>query len=711
MHVELFILVISTLISIVVGLFVFAKNPRSAVSQAYSALTTFIVLYSVFNYFSLQTADRLLLIRMVVMFALLAVYFQYLLICILVDSFNKKRQLILFSGAFILSLLSLTPLVFSGLSDDVSPVPVPNILAPVFIIFFICLVALTFLKLVKSLQKSSPQKRSQLQMLIVGMIPIFAISPITGFVMPILFKNPNLIFLSPVYGAFFVCMVGYAIIKHKLFDIRLVVARALIYLLSIATIGLLYGAVVFGLGALFIDMSNISYLQASFFIIFALVVATTYAPIIRFFNKYTNKLFYQDAYDTQEVLDQVGKIIVGSIDLHKIQESSLKVLSRTFRSTYCGFILKEGSEIRVKDFIGETPSFNEVLLTKIIEKSKKQEVLYDEIEHTATQLAQTMRAENISLIMPLITKNEIIGYFVAGPKKSGSIYNDQDKKLLKIIANELAVALQNAQRFEEIQAFNITLQHKVEEATRELKQTNKKLIALDDAKDEFISMASHQLRTPLTSIKGYISMMLEGDLGKTSPQQKQALKEAFTSSQRMVFLISDFLNVSRIKTGRFVIEPKEIDLSLMVSEELIQLKEMAEAKSITLQYDAPHNFPKVMLDDNKTRQVMMNMIDNAIYYTLSGGTVTVQLYTVNKDIFFKVVDTGIGVPKAEQRKLFSKFFRAGNARKARPDGTGLGLFMAQKIVVAQGGAVIFESVEGRGSTFGFRFPLARIKAS
>ncbi|MBP9738903.1 GAF domain-containing sensor histidine kinase, partial [Candidatus Saccharibacteria bacterium] len=316
---------------------------------------------------------------------------------------------------------------------------------------------------------------------------------------------------------------------------------------------------------------------------------------------------------------------------------------------------------------------------------------------------------DIYLMVPLVTKNETVGYFIAGPKKSGNIYNQQDTSLLTIIANELAVALQNAQRFEEIQAFNITLQEKVNEATRELKVTNKKLIALDEAKDEFISMASHQLRTPLTSIKGYLSMMLEGDLGKTSAAQTKAIKEAFGSSQRMVYLISDFLNVSRIKTGKFVIEPKEVNLPEVVGEEIHQLRELAESRDVTLEYEAPGEFPQVKLDDNKIRQVMMNMVDNAIYYTPANGTVQIQLYVNADDVVFKVVDTGIGVPKEEQHKLFTKFFRAGNARVARPDGTGLGLFMAQKIIVEQGGSIIFESTEGKGSTFGFRFPLKSIK--
>ena len=118
-----------------------------------------------------------------------------------------------------------------------------------------------------------------------------------------------------------------------------------------------------------------------------------------------------------------------------------------------------------------------------------------------------------------------------------------------------------------------------------------------------------------------------------------------------------------------------------------------------------------MVDENKLRQVMMNMIDNAIYYTPKGGTVTVQLYTTEKNVVFKVKDTGIGVPKEDQHKLFTKFYRAQNAQQARPDGTGIGLFLAKKIITAQGGAILFESRENIGSTFGFSIPIDSIKIS
>ena len=315
---------------------------------------------------------------------------------------------------------------------------------------------------------------------------------------------------------------------------------------------------------------------------------------------------------------------------------------------------------------------------------------------------------SIGCIIPLSSRDKLLGYIILGEKISGAPYVKKDKDFLSITSHDMTLAISNAQHYEEIQQFNDTLKQKVSEATAALKRTNAKLVALDDAKDEFISMASHQMRTPLTSVKGYISMLLEEDLGKLNKAQKQALKEAFDSSQRMVFLISDFLNVSRIRTGRFMIEPSTMSMPEVVKQEISQLRDMAAYKEQKIQYVDPKDFPLVNLDENKVRQVMMNMIDNAMYYTPKGGVIDIILEKTDKEIIFKVVDSGIGVPAKEQHRLFTKFFRAANARRARPDGTGLGLFMAQKIITAQKGSIIFNSEENKGSTFGFRFPLKDI---
>ena len=296
----------------------------------------------------------------------------------------------------------------------------------------------------------------------------------------------------------------------------------------------------------------------------------------------------------------------------------------------------------------------------------------------------------------LLARRHLVGLLVVGFLSPANEVNQADTTLMDRLSESVGVALDNKLLFEENQ-----------HVLRQLRDSNAKLKALDEAKDDFISMASHQLRTPLTSVKGYISMIKEGDAGKITPTQDQMLAQAFFSSQRMVYLIADLLNVSRLRTGKFVIEATPVNLAQMISEETEQLVEIAKSQSQTLSYEAPKKFPELMLDDVKIRQVIMNFVDNALHYTPSGGKITVRLLEKPSTVEMRVEDNGIGVPKRDQPHLFTKFYRAANARKARPDGTGLGLFMAKKVIVAQGGSVIFESKEGKGSTFGFIFSKAK----
>jgi signal transduction histidine kinase len=204
-------------------------------------------------------------------------------------------------------------------------------------------------------------------------------------------------------------------------------------------------------------------------------------------------------------------------------------------------------------------------------------------------------------------------------------------------------------------------------------------------------------------------MIIDGDAGKVTPTQDKMLHQAFISAQRMVFLITDLLNVSRLKTGKFIIDAQPTNLKQLIHEEVEQLTETAAAKRIKLSFKVPAKFPELMLDEVKIRQVVMNFIDNAIYYTPEGGHIDVELVERPRLVELCVTDDGIGVPRAEQHHLFTKFYRAANARKARPDGTGLGLFMAQKVILAQGGSVIFHSRENEGSTFGFSFPKDKLR--
>ncbi len=314
-----------------------------------------------------------------------------------------------------------------------------------------------------------------------------------------------------------------------------------------------------------------------------------------------------------------------------------------------------------------------------------QETAIDLREHTGITSA---------CFIKLIARQTLVGVMVVG-------FTDENRTELSKFERTLFVRLG--------EAVGIALDHKMlldenQRVVGQLERSNRRLKMLDRTKDDFISMASHQLRTPLTSVKGYVSMVLDGDAGKISPLQRKLLNQSFVSSQRMAYLISDLLNVSRLRTGKFIIEPTAIDLSRVIEEELSQLIETAKGRNLQLKFHKPKQFPTLPMDETKMRQVIMNFVDNAMYYTPAGGHIDVYLRDKPDSIEFTVVDDGIGVPRHEQHHLFSKFYRAHNAQRARPDGTGLGLFMAKKVVIAQGGAIIFKSREGHGSTFGFTFP-------
>lgn len=550
--------------------------------------------------------------------------------------------------------------------------------------------------------------RSQSTVFFEGYLISCVLGVLFNYILPAL-GNYQLIWVGPLATMFYLFATAYGIIKHRLFDVQIVAARAVGYVLSILALASLYGVLAFGVISLALSGQVDSTGERMVSAALAVLLAITFRPIRRFFDRMTNRLFYRDAYDTQGYMDRLNHVLVSSVGVDNLLANAAQVIESTLKTERCSFIIREKMR-RPLVVSGNHREIDRKLFNALQETMAKAtaKVAVTDFLDPKDKTTRHFQAKGVALIGVIGTEranNEsgLLGYLVLGPKKSGYPYSKQDRRTMELTVNELTIAVQNALRFQEIANFNATLQQKVDEATRKLRRTNDKLRALDETKDDFISMASHQLRTPLTSVKGYVSMVLDGDAGKITPLQRRLLNQSFISSQRMVYLISDLLNVSRLRTGKFVIEPLPCNLAAIIKEEVDQLVETAKGRNLTLVYQKPERFPTLLLDETKMRQVIMNFIDNAIYYTPAGGHITVNLVEKGNSIEFTVVDNGIGVPKSEQHHLFSKFYRAPNAKRARPDGTGLGLFMAKKVIIAQGGAVIFKSQEGRGSTFGFTF--------
>lgn len=227
---------------------------------------------------------------------------------------------------------------------------------------------------------------------------------------------------------------------------------------------------------------------------------------------------------------------------------------------------------------------------------------------------------------------------------------------------------------------------------------------IDRMKSEFISVASHQLRTPLSAIKTYTHMLVEGYMGDVSEPQATALHTIIAATNTMNELISTLLNIARMESGSIEITSAEHDASQLVHEVIKQHRLSANERGITLSFTPPKAPVLLETDSFIVKEVLANLIGNAIKYTPSGGKVVVRIRNNLQSVLLVVQDTGIGIPPAAQSKIFTKFFRAANALRQETTGTGLGLYVVQGLVLTLYGKIWFKSKEGEGSTFFVSLP-------
>ena len=715
---DFYILLISSIVCTIIGVLVISRREWDKTAIIYSSLTLLFVLVNIVNYLSIvHSAQQLLYVRLVMALSILSVYLMYVLVSHLIP--RRKNQFYDYIAPYITAavvVMSMTDFLFPSVRPSSPPLPVPGPGAIVFFIYFGILSGAALARLYRMRRVSrSFQQRQQYRMLIVGIVPVFFLAPLTSFVLPNVLGIHQLVTLTPLYGLMFAACVGYSIIRHGLFDVKLAVVRSVAYALAVATIAAAY----FG----FAYLISITLLKGKVTtglsmgplnVVLALLLVLIFQPIKLFFDRFTNRIFYRDRYDPEEFIGRVGWIVTSTSHLKELLNLTLTEIVTTMKSSGGLFIVYRESheDVLVGKREHDEYSVEEYeLLKRLVELHGPHLMVVDRklrnTSHELNNLHKVLARKRVSIVLPLVSANETIGYLLLG-EQLASGYSKRDVRALETISNELVIAIMNSRSVQVVRDLNAHLEERIESATKELRHSNERLLELDKTKDEFLSMASHQLRTPLTSVKGYISMVLEGDVGDVTPAQRQLLSEAYTSSERMVHLIADFLNVSRLQTGKFVIDQSKVNLAKIVKQEVEGIKQIAASHDIKVNYRAPGVLPDLYLDEGKIRQVIMNFIDNAIYYSPEKGIIHVKLAVEDGYVVLRIIDNGMGVPAIAQKNLFTKFFRAENARKQRPDGTGIGIYLAKKIVDGHKGAIVFESQEGKGSTFGFRLPIKKL---
>jgi signal transduction histidine kinase len=245
----------------------------------------------------------------------------------------------------------------------------------------------------------------------------------------------------------------------------------------------------------------------------------------------------------------------------------------------------------------------------------------------------------------------------------------------------------------------------------ELALANEKLEALENAKSEFISVTTHQLRTPLAAIKWTFNMILTDQLGIINSEQREFLDKGYQSTLRMISIVNSLVHIDHATAKKADYNFLRVDIVALMENIISDFTNQAQSKKISLNFVRPTNtVPLIEIDENKIRMMLQNLLDNAIKYTPINGKITItisdkNLNTAQPTLGISISDTGVGIPKAEQNKIFHKFFRASNARRQEPDGSGIGLYIARDIVDRHQGSIRFSSQEGKGTTFYIVLPL------
>jgi len=516
-----------------------------------------------------------------------------------------------------------------------------------------------------------------------------------------------------IYGlTIFVALTSYAIAKYHFFDIKLAVIRTFSFFsLSVAIILFYVYVLTIGMSYLFDKKLASDFIFVS--VLLTTIVALSFHPLQKKIARITRHIFYKNYYVSEKLLAELTHIMASNINIDVMTTSLLLTLKSTLHVTGAAFMVykKDGAfDLKTSVTAPRDYCLDRLGAEKIDALYKqrspclegKKICRFQDVDEESTK--ELFRTLHIGLIIPITKAGKITTLFILGDKKSGEVYSAQDLEFLSIFADEVGIAIQNAQAYREITEFNTILEARVEKRTKQLQEAQaeklQEALAITRLKDEFVFIATHELRAPLTAILLLLEMTSRDEAHLPLPL-KANLDSIREASNHLNQLIDDLLEIARSESTQTMLPVQTVDLVTLVqqAEQVIHL--LADARGISISYihaDTPHT---VLANIEKLKEVVTNLISNAIKYNKPNGKITITFKENEDSIITEISDTGYGIPEQYHNKIFEKFFRATSKEVEEITGTGLGLFISKMLLEKMGGTITFSSVEHEGSTFSF----------
>jgi signal transduction histidine kinase len=632
--------------------------------------------------------------------ALPAFYYHFVLIFL--ESTTRHR--VSLGAAYTLSIvfniinLSGSPLFMSGVKTTYwgwAPATGP-LYTPFFVYFnfFLIYGLVLLIRVYKDLDSSFRRNRATLILLGTGVSLVGGVIDFARFILARFVPAADLVYPMGIpANMIFALMLGTSIVRYRLFDVNVLVKKGAIYLL-------LWGVLTAALATAesYADWDQVNPLWVILPLGFVLTMLVS--PIGQRLEERIERMVFSRRRGCYETLLDLSKRMGSILDFGRLMETLVHGLVRGVPLTHCVLMIFDPQRsafvvYREDTTVGDGSGIASIRVDSPIVQwlNQKGRVLVKEEAKLNPEIAayfETAENEldsiNASLIVPLKIEGKLTGILLVGEKLSGDIFDDQELEVLAVLANQVAISLENARLYEE------------------LSNSNAQLMQASRLKSQFLASMSHELRTPLNSIIGFSKVLLNRLDGELTERQETYIRSVHNSGAHLLQLINGILDFSRIEAGKLEMLSEEVDLHELVDECIESSMPLGRGKQLKIEKNVPLELPPLSADRTKVKQILLNLLSNAIKFTAQ-GRVLVSVVAEPDAVRLSVADTGIGIREDDLARLFEPFQQLDNPVARSAGGTGLGLAISKKFVELHGGRIWAESRENQGSTFHFTLPL------